>query len=148
VEPEQGASTGEWVTVDDAARRLQVASATVRRRLKRGQLVGRQVSRPYGFDWQVWLDGVDTSVETDAAPSTPSADSELAQLLQHLADQNVQLAGRVGWLESQLQQAQARVLELEAPAANDTAPNVVEPAARQGWWQRLWSLGSRAVPAS
>jgi hypothetical protein len=126
VEPEHTASTGEWVSVEEAARHLQVAAATVRRRLKRGQLQGRQVSRPYGFTWEIWID----AVYTEAPPSTPRIDSDRDSLILQLTTQNVQLAGRVGWLESQLQQSQEQVRQLQAPVVETLHPS---PAQRP-WW--------------
>ena len=137
MEPEQTASTGEWVSVDDAARHLQVAAATVRRRLKRGQLRGRQVSRPYGFTWEVWVDGVSTDGQTDEERSTPHIDTERDRLIMHLTEQNVQLAGRVGWLEAQLQQARELVRQLQAPSVAPVLENSPQSAPQRPWW-RFW----------
>ena len=41
------------VTIKEAARRLGVAEATVRRRIHRGDIVGVQITTPQGFTWLV-----------------------------------------------------------------------------------------------
>lgn len=45
----------EWVSIKTAAERLGISPDTVRRRLKRGELQGRQESTAQGFVWQIEL---------------------------------------------------------------------------------------------
>jgi hypothetical protein len=78
----------------------------------------------------------------DQVPTT-----ELFQELRRLHDQNVQLAGQVGFLQAQLQQAQEQVKFLtdsqhtpEQPAPEaEPAPQPAEPTKRVPWWKRLFT---------
>jgi hypothetical protein len=58
-----------WLPLTAAAGRLGVSVDTVRRRIKSGEIEGRQVRRPQGFRWQVRL-----GAKGHAAPRTPGAD--------------------------------------------------------------------------
>ncbi len=49
-----------FVTVPEAATRLGIAPQTVKRRLKRGKLRGRQESTPQGFVWLVDVPDIPT----------------------------------------------------------------------------------------
>jgi len=129
VEPEQQAQAGEWVSIDEAAQRFHIATATVRRRLKRGELRGQQVSTAYGFRWDVWVD----SRIDDEGPSTPRVDGERDDLIRDMNNQLVALAARNGWLEAQLQAAQARIELLEAPKVVEAEETPVP----RPWW-RWW----------
>src|SRR5262249_7125068 len=47
----------EWVSIRDAAERLGVSPDAIRRRVRSGQLQGRQQPTPQGHVWMVALDG-------------------------------------------------------------------------------------------
>src|SRR4051794_9234947 len=57
-----------------------------------------------------------TERKSAGSPPEPEAvtGTELVRLVTRQQDQLLQMAGRIGWLESQLQVAQARILALEA----------------------------------
>jgi hypothetical protein len=132
---------GEWVSIPEAATRLHLVPDTVRRRIKRGQLIGRKASRPYGFVYEVYLEssgpGLDGD-QTEAAPSRPALDGERDAVILRLAESNTQLAARVGWLEAQLQTARERIALLESPPAVETP----ERAPGRPWW-RIWRWAAR-----
>jgi hypothetical protein len=77
----------------------------------------------------------------DQLPSD-QAMSKAIDLIERLQRENLQLGGRVGWLEAQLQAAQERIRLLEAghPMGEEEPkePPAEEPAEDQpSWWQRL-----------
>jgi hypothetical protein len=90
---------------------------TVRRRLKHGELAGRQVATPQGFVWRIRLDDVDRAAgRLDGGQSdSPGALAEALRLIRDQQNQLVQLAGQVGYLQSQLQQRDEQLRALEAP---------------------------------
>jgi hypothetical protein len=142
----QEASTGEWVSVDEAAKRLKVAPATIRRQLKRGQLQGKQVPRPYGFSWVIWVDDRLDSGQSGESLSTPRIDKERDTLILDLTHQISQLSGQLGFVQAQFVQTQAQlqaahqeILALRAPEKEpetaEESPAYAEP--RRSWW-RFW----------
>lgn len=62
----------EDLTLDEAAKRLNLSERTIQRRLKAGQLVGYKVPGPRGPEWRVTLKALDDTTET-AVPSTDDA---------------------------------------------------------------------------
>ena len=152
-----------WHTLPEAARHLGVSVATVRRRLKRGELEGTQVPSRYGPAWHVRLPAVQGSAQGNAqgSPSRVNAAAqggvdysvpaivEALRLVRHLQEQNQQLAGQVGFLQAQLE-ATREQLRLQAPGASpdihqerQSGQRDVEPEReavgqeRRPWW-KLW----------
>jgi hypothetical protein len=136
-------SSGEWVSVDEAAKRLGMATITVRRQVKSGQLTARRVSKSYGFQWEVWIDQGLGSDQTEEDRPRPSLDRERDTLVLTLTNQVTQLAhelvekaeaaalwqGRAEILAGELDRARDRILLLEAPKTN----GVTHP-----WW-KFWA---------
>jgi hypothetical protein len=148
----------QWVTIAEAARRLELSADRVRRRLKAGEFEARQVATRYGPTWEIRLrslrheDSSSPGVAPTAAPRVatthrvvPSlavdeateddgaAAVELVRLVRHQQDQLTQLAGQVGFLQAQLQQAHETIKLLEAPrdeVADIRAPAVAEEPAQ------------------
>src|SRR5215204_7388230 len=71
------APVGEWIPLQEAAERLNINIDTVRRRLKKGELQGRQQPTLRGYRWEVYLDSA-------YAPAQPLADSLGRDLQQNL----------------------------------------------------------------
>jgi hypothetical protein len=134
--------------MEEAARRLGVSVATIRRRLHSGELPGFQEPTSQGFKWLVEVPelaigapskpnsqtnskGVSDSV-SDLDGDTPGASTtngEVAALKETIAVLREELEARrreVQELHVLLQQAQAAL-----PAPRDNRP----------WWQRLWRRG-------
>ncbi len=184
------------LSVHEAAKRLRVSEATIRRRIRRGELHAIKHPLPSGYEWRVVLDdhpavmpaesavthddqppvtndypahahhpaqqrtddqppvtmpdqGVITTAESAVIPDQAAVmPPDMMRLVERLYTENVQLAGRIGWLESQLQQAQEQVRMLtdsqHAPAQPEleqepTPQQPEQPAKRVPWWKRLFA---------
>ncbi len=112
-------------TIPEAARRLGVSEHTVRRRVRSGELAGKQVATPQGFTWLV--DIPDDLPEPEISSGEVQALRELvANLQDRINAQGKELEAKnkqIEQLHVLLQQAQAAL-----PAPRDNRP----------WWQRLW----------
>ena len=133
-------SLDEWVTIAEAAKRLGLSPDRVRRRLKAGEFEARQVDSRYGPTWEIRLCGLPpgdspspgvvptaaprvvtgprvapTLAADEAADDDGPAAVELVRLVRHQQDQLTQLAGQVGFLQAQLQQAHETIKLLQAP---------------------------------
>jgi hypothetical protein len=146
---------GEKVPIREAAGRLGVSDDTIRRRLRRGELVGEQQPTPQGFTWLVELPEVEPSRrDTSTTPQAPTVppwerDGEIRRLEEMVAILREELDARrreVQELHILLQRAQAA---LPPPQMTDTAD--VEGAAmqaapappthtpmHQSVWQAIW----------
>jgi len=148
----------EWVTIAEAAKRLGLSADRVRRRLKAGDFEARQVTTRYGPTWEIRLGDLTqqdshaagmaptvrprvagpskvgpTLAEDEAAAEETPAAVELVRLVRHQQDQLTQLAGQVGFLQAQLQQAQETLKLLQAPpdaAASDATAAAPEESAQ------------------
>jgi predicted site-specific integrase-resolvase len=112
-------------TIPEAARRLGVSEHTVRRRVRSGELPGKQVATPQGFTWVV--DIPDDAPESETSSGEVQALRELVVNLQdRISAQDKELEAKnkqIEQLHILLQQAQAAL-----PAPRDNRP----------WWQRWW----------
>ena len=133
-------SIDNGLTVPEAAQQLGVSEKTIRRRLKSGDLKGIPIPTAKGFEWRVTLTGAPqavTDVSLALIEPKPSEDGQEDRQLDHelmlkavsifdglhreklsiieeLHRENMALAGRVGFLEAQLDE-------------RDQAP----------WWRKL-----------
>ena len=104
-----------WVTVSEAAEVLGVHEDTVKRRLKMGQLLGRQEQTPRGFRWLVEVPVLEEEVggtdgDAVAAPGA-SATATVASTAQPLHAEQLELVllrQRVAELERDQQEARRR----------------------------------------
>ena len=176
-------------TVSEYARAHGVTERTVRRRIRQGQIPARLVEGPYGPEYHI-VDPGDPGADTlsDVAPATladdptpsrandrdpsrsgpppsPATSDALIQALalaDRLSRENVELAGRVGFLQSEVLHLRERIALLEAPKPDPGDPASVEPPdrpaqpandqdsgaerpVRHRWWRRVASwLGQSA----
>ena len=103
-----------WVPKEEAARLLGVSIDTVERKLKRGELNGKQDPRPRGWQWLVEIPQDVATAETSAAPASTPADAYASELeaLRELVDT---VKDEVAHLRRQLQfQAEAYERQSEA----------------------------------
>jgi hypothetical protein len=170
-----------WLGLGEAAEQLGISLDAMRRRVRRGEYVRRQVRTRHGLAWQVRLDHpklgatVGATVAPTVAPTVDGAATVGATLgdfvlylreRDHLRDQELERAhrdalakaeaaamwqARAELLAVQLQQAQERILALEAPKEPVPAPGFTgeatdglgaEPAQQSAerkrpWW-RFW----------
>ncbi len=131
-----------WVTVSEASRQLGVNTDTVRRRIRRGELGGRQEPRPQGFAWMVELPDLDSPCEDTVttplgAPSeslgTPSShpDNAFTDLVEVLREQLQEKDRQIEAKDRQLSELHVLLQQGQAalPPARDGRP----------WWRRLWA---------
>jgi excisionase family DNA binding protein len=138
---ENGRDAAEWLTLAEAASRLDVSIYTVRRQVKRGELQAEQVATPHGRAWRVrltTLPGELPTVSSEVKQPAQGVDAaDLLRLVEKLQQQNLELAGRVGYFQAENAQLRER-LALMPPAAPEPVPAaeaVSEPATRR-WWRR------------
>jgi len=131
------------LTVEHAAGRLQVSERTIHRRIKQGKLQAHKVNTPRGQVWCVHLDSMSV-MEDSALPAGETL--ELVRLVDRLSRDNQQLAGQVGFLQSEIQQRDRQIALLMAPKdepadvtprTEPEIPAVPEPEHRP-WWKRLF----------
>jgi len=108
------------LTITEASRHLGVSTATIKRRLAKGELKGRQVPRPQGFLWLI-------EVDQDQG-NTPTATTADAALITTLRDQ-------VAILVEELAGRRREVQELHVLL--QTAQTALNAAPARPWW-RFW----------
>ena len=124
------------VSIKEAAQRLGVVEATVRRHIRNRELVAHQVPRPQGFVWMVELpddeagkpdnNGMSEELVESLRDTIRRQDETIDQLQEQLQNKDGQLESKdrqIEQLHVLLQQAQAAL-----PAPRENRP----------WWQRLW----------
>jgi excisionase family DNA binding protein len=129
-------------SLQDAAALLGCSLNTLRRKIKAGEIHAERIERPQGHVWQVYLSTLQppNQQEGQHPPSTlqqpagsvqhppdtqdSAAAVELVRLVEKLQQQNLELAGRVGYLQAELSQAREQ-LALMAPAT--TLETVLSP---------------------
>ncbi len=152
-------------SVPEAAKLLGITERAVRKRIEAGTLLGKRNGR----EWLVLLprepvaEPKGTSSGTDSEPDGTAAEpggtngtSSVEAIVEKLYRDNLELAGRVGFyqaeiqqLRTQLERAENRILELEAPkeasAEMSNYPVHVENGANSGFqkvsprsWWHFW----------
>jgi hypothetical protein len=160
------------LSIQEAAIHYGVAEKTIRRRIKTGAL--RAVKHPIaeGFEWRVYPEGsqdngfvqpvhegTHTSIEagtqdtldTSAPPfllvleAIERIQREHTEVVEHLRDDNAQLAsrneqlaGQVGFLQAKLQDAERQIALLMAPKDDEPVPAPAERRKRP-WWQQIFN---------
>ncbi len=146
------------LTVAEAADRCGCSEKTIRRRIKNGQLCGVAVPTAKGFEWRVYLDTtqpptLDATEEEDGQEDVQDTredvqvdhaalvrafevirerEQEKTQLIERLQHQNLELAGRCGYLQARLEAAERQILALSPP---------MEPERPKApWWKRLLGI--------
>jgi hypothetical protein len=147
------------VTIEEAARRLGVSQATVRRRAKRGALRATKRELPTGYQWFVELP-ITQEAPAATQPATQDQDAEIRRLEEHVADlrrRTDDQAREISELHRLLANQQQLLLmapqaasqmdiqvstQEEAMQAASQMPTQKEGAGpkwpeRRRWWQRL-----------
>ena len=152
----QGNSPDHSLSIEEAADELGVSPATIRRRIKTGEIGAYKRTTTYGFEWRVLLEenGAALSSSPDhpvlSAVQSPDQQVEradhllvaermkLLELLEAerreyaaLVQRTEQLVGQVGFLQAKLQDAEAQIKLLMAPKEEPA------PAPRVPWWKRI-----------
>jgi len=158
----------EGLTLEQAGRALGLSPRTVRRMVRRGELAADKIEGPHGPQYLVRLPaGQAGTVATNghggrgqgAPAGQPTAAvhrgqaslvplvTELTHRVAALEQERFELAGRLGFYQAQLQQAQETIKALQAPqepiappppAGALFRPLPADPAPpRRPWW-RFW----------
>jgi hypothetical protein len=156
-----------WVTKEAAALRLGVHVATIDRKLKRGELNGKQDPRPRGWRWLVELPEDPSSIETPTSPPSnlenapthayasaqakePEAlrelvdtvKDEVAQLRRQLQSQAETYARQVEMLQKELDHRAQEMQRMQVLLQQALDPARAIAAPRQlPWWRRVWRRG-------
>ncbi len=146
------------LTVAEAADRCGCSEKTIRRRIKNGQLCGVAVPTAKGFEWRVYLDTtqpptLDATEEEDGQEDVQDTrenvqvdhaalvrafevigerEQEKTQLIERLQHQNLELAGRCGYLQARFEASERQVLALTAPQEPQRTSTP--------WWRRLLGI--------
>ncbi len=152
------ATMDNGLTVAEAADRCGCSEKTIRRRIKNGQLCGVAVPTAKGFEWRVYLDTtqpptLDATEEEDGQEDVQDTredvqvdhaalvrafevigerEQEKTQLIERLQHQNLELAGRCGYLQARLEVSERQVLALTAPQEPQRTSTP--------WWRRLLGI--------
>jgi predicted site-specific integrase-resolvase len=120
----------ELLTIAEAAQRLGVSQDTVHRRLKKGQLTGRQQTTPQGFTWLIEMPVETCNVENGAPADTPADAPVSAGELQRL-EQIIEL------LQNQVEAKDQQIKELHILLQQAQAALPAPREDRRSWW-RFW----------
>ncbi len=152
------ATMDNGLTVAEAADRCGCSEKTIRRRIKNGQLCGVAVPTAKGFEWRVYLDTtqpptLDATEEEDGQEDVQDTredvqvdhaalvrafevigerEQEKTQLIERLQHQNLELAGRCGYLQARLEASERQVLALTAPQEPQRTSTP--------WWRHLLGI--------
>lgn len=169
-QPLDQAAEGVWLPIAEAATHLGLSAKTVRRRLKAGDLLSRQVTTQHGLAYEVWVDEavrgnghvgrVATSSSQTGTQQPDETTLELVRLVDRIQRENRDLAGMVGSLQARLGFAEDRIRALEAPkephspeialqrdsdaVRSELTQKASEPPRARPWW-RMWGRAHRPV---
>ncbi len=152
----------DGLTIQQAAAVAGVSERTVRRWIKEGRLAADKVPTAQGYEWRVQVPGagcplpparrVAGGIGVQVPGTSPGAAAPVADqveqapgealvralgLVERLQRENLELAGRVGFLQGQLQETQVQLLALAAPAPQ---PARVADGRRERLWASWWRL--------
>lgn len=128
----------ERLSIRDAAERLGVSPDTIRRRMKKGELVGEKEPTPQGYEWRIILPTEESDTgepQLDEAPEPPRSEAIELELLRERIDELKEerdawkeQAQRSGDAERELRilLRQAQELALPAKATPQDAPGATE----------------------
>ncbi len=127
------------VAIKEAAQRLGVVEATVRRRIRNGELRAHQVPRPQGFIWMVDLP--DEEVGEPEQQNNGGVSSELVESLRETIrrqDETIaQFQGQIQTKDGQLEGKDKQIGELHVLLQQVQAALPPPKEERSSWW-RFW----------
>lgn len=167
--PSMAVHADSSLSIQEAAEALGCSEKTIRRRIKSGLIQAHRLPTSQGYEWRVHLNGmadqvlgndadhldgqdgpltgtngqVDTG-RADQVNTQPVQPSEAAllkalDLTDRLQRENMELAGRVGFLQARLQMAEEQLLALSAGAKQEET-DAPPPAPNRHWWKALFRL--------
>jgi hypothetical protein len=163
---DEQASPPRTLSIREAAHHFGLGETTIRRRIQHGELQAFKQQTVHGVEWRVVIPaevgggvsatGGGVSATGGEVSTTGTSNDHVALALveenRRLQDQALQLAGRIGWLEAQLQQANEHIklltdtqhapgqLQPGLPEA-EPSPQPSEQLPKQApWWKRLLGM--------
>lgn len=144
------------LSIDEAAARKKVSPATIRRRIKTGEIRAFKRVTSYGFEWRIVLEPVGEAVITSAdqgmitpvqSPDhiveSPDQAPELLKALEMLEEErqrldelqhrNEELIAAAAFWQAKAQEQERTIALLQAP--KDEPESAEE---RRPWWRRVW----------
>ena len=115
--------SGQGWTIKEAAKALGRSEKTIRRNIKSGKIKAQEVAGKYGMEYRITDLPVGQPLDRGPDVSTDSALVKALDMVRALQIENERLAGQLGFLQAQLQEAQNRIRLLTAP--------------KLPWWRRL-----------
>jgi len=115
--------SGQGWTVKEAAKALGCSEKTVRRNIKSGKMKAQQVPGKYGMEYRITDLPVGRPLDRGQDIGRDDALVKALDMVRALQAENERLAGQLGFLQAQLQEAQNRIRLLTAP--------------KWPWWRRL-----------
>jgi predicted site-specific integrase-resolvase len=119
------------VGLSEAARLLGISESTARRRLRSGELTGRQVPTKQGFIWLVEVDDELVVNEPDSGELTA-----MRGLVSSLTEQNTLLKAQVQAQQEQLVEKDRQIGQLHVLLQQAQA--LPAPRGVRHWWRRFW----------
>ena len=121
--------SGQGWTVKEAAKALGQSEKTIRRRIKSGEIKAERVPGKYGMEYRIMDLRVGPALDRGLDIRRDDALVKALDMVRALQAESERLAGQVGFLQAQLQEAQSKIRLLTAPKSR--------------WWQRLlwWKRG-------
>jgi excisionase family DNA binding protein len=110
-------------TVKEAAKALGRSEKTIRRNIKSGKMKAEQVPGKYGMEYRIVDLPVGRPLDRGPDISIDNALVKALDMVRALQAESERLAGQVGFLQAQLQEAQNKIRLLSAP--------------KLPWWRRL-----------
>jgi excisionase family DNA binding protein len=152
--PDDQPTVDTSLSIDQAAAALGVTAATIRRRIKRGELRATLVGGPHGPAYRIALDHpahptpirVDMRADQQPTPDDQPDHASLDRLItlvdtlttenKRLQEERFELAGRLGYLQAQNAELQERVKLLTAGPPAEASPT--PPQSKRGWAWLPW----------
>jgi hypothetical protein len=133
--------------MEEAARRLGVSVATIRRRVHSGELQGFQEPTSQGFKWLVEVPEP-TTVGTPSKSNNQTSSEGISDSVSDLGDgmsgssaangEVAALKGTIEILREELEARRREVQELHVLLQHSQAALAAPKEDRQSWWRRLW----------
>jgi hypothetical protein len=154
-----------WMTKEAAAQHLGVHVATIDRKLKRGELNGRQEPRPRGWRWLVELPDNLTSTEVPTLPTHSPKDAPtnanakaptdahtnpvandaalLWELINTLREEVSLLKHQLEVHEQELEHRAQEMQRMQVLLQQALDPTrAIAPPRQRSWWRRWWGKGN------
>jgi MerR family transcriptional regulator, copper efflux regulator len=147
--------TNQSFNINEAAKKLNVSTRTIRRYIKAGKLKAELVKGSFGDEYRILelppqldpnvaLDNDrDEDVDTEKAvgKASRSASSESFDMIRELQEKNLALAAQLGAAAERIRALEGQVKLLAAP--KEEKPTTANSPAAESWWKRFQGFFQR-----